>query len=102
MARPLRLEFAGALYHVTARGNERRNIFLGNIDDDRAAFLVVLTSTCERFNWICHAYCLIRSVPHRRLQHAGHRGVFRHQPHDGQSRSEKQQGEYFDRGRCDL
>jgi REP element-mobilizing transposase RayT len=59
MARPLRLEFAGALYHVTARGNERRSIFLGNVDDDRAAFLDVLTATCERFNWICHAYCLM-------------------------------------------
>jgi hypothetical protein len=35
MARPLRLEVTGALYHVTARGNERRNIVLGNIDDDR-------------------------------------------------------------------
>jgi len=59
MARPLRLEFAGALYHVTARGNERRDIFLGNIDDDRAAFLDVLSATCERFNWVCHAYCLM-------------------------------------------
>jgi hypothetical protein len=41
MARPLPLEFPGALYHVTARGKERRNIFLGNIDGDRAAFLIV-------------------------------------------------------------
>ena len=57
MARPLRLEFAGALYHVTARGNERRSIFLS--DGDRAAFLDVLGATCERFNWVLHAYCLM-------------------------------------------
>jgi hypothetical protein len=54
VARPLRLEFAGALYHVTARGNERRDIFLGDTDDDRAALcdraalLNVLSATCER------------------------------------------------------
>jgi REP element-mobilizing transposase RayT len=52
MARPLRLEFAGALYHVTARGNERRSIFLGDADGDRAAFLRILEQTCERFNWM--------------------------------------------------
>ena len=64
MARPLRLEFAGALYHVTARGNERRNIFLGNIDGDRTTFLDGLAATCERFNWICHAYCLMTNHYH--------------------------------------
>jgi putative transposase len=64
MSRPLRLEFAGALYHVTARGNERRNIFLGNMDDDRAMFLNILGRTCERFNWMCHAYCLMSNHYH--------------------------------------
>lgn len=64
MARPLRLEFAGALYHVTARGNERRSIFLGDADTDRAAFLDVLASSCERFNWILHAYCLMTNHQH--------------------------------------
>jgi REP element-mobilizing transposase RayT len=48
-------EFAGALYHVTARGNERRDIFLGDTDGDRAALLNVLGATCERFNWLIHA-----------------------------------------------
>jgi REP element-mobilizing transposase RayT len=38
MSRPLRLEFAGAPYHVTARGNERRSIFVGYGDDDRVRF----------------------------------------------------------------
>ncbi len=47
MASPLRLEFAGALYHVTARGNERRAIFLGNLDTDRTVFLDALAQTAE-------------------------------------------------------
>jgi REP element-mobilizing transposase RayT len=68
MARPLRLEFAGALYHVTARGNERRSIFLGDADGDRAAFLGVLGQTCERFNWICHADCLMTNHSHLLLE----------------------------------
>lgn len=64
MARPLRIEVAGALYQITARGNERRDIFLGNLDDDRTAFLDILTATCERFRWICHAYCLMSNHYH--------------------------------------
>ena len=48
MARPLRIEFAGALYHVTARGNERRDIFFAN--DDRLAFVAILGAVCARFN----------------------------------------------------
>jgi putative transposase len=51
MARPLRLEFAGALYHVTARGNERRSIFLGDADTDRTAFLDVLNGKGARLNF---------------------------------------------------
>ncbi len=68
MARPLRLEFAGALYHVTALGNERRSIFIGYADGDRAAFLGILEQTCERFNWICHAYCLMTNHYHLLLE----------------------------------
>ncbi len=64
MARPLRLEFSGALYHVTARGNERKAIFLGDGDNDRLAFLEILGATCERFNWTCHAYCLMTNHYH--------------------------------------
>jgi REP element-mobilizing transposase RayT len=56
MASPLRLEFAGALYHVTARGNDRRAIFLGELETDRSAFLDTLAQTVERFNWVCPAY----------------------------------------------
>lgn len=66
MARPLRIEFAGALYHVTARGNERREIFFG--DDDRSAFLSILGGVVGRFNWLCHAYCLMTNHYHLLLE----------------------------------
>jgi putative transposase len=55
MARPLRLEFAGALYHVTSRGDGREDIYLS--DEDRIAWLETLGQVCARFNWVCHAYC---------------------------------------------
>ena len=55
MARPLRLELAGALYHVTSRGDGREDIYRS--DDDRLAWLDTLAQVCERFNWVCHAYC---------------------------------------------
>ena len=42
MARPLRIEFPGAIYHVTSRGDRREPIYLD--DDDRAAFLAVLAA----------------------------------------------------------
>jgi putative transposase len=53
MARPLRLELSGGLYHVTARGDGREDIYLG--DADREAWLEVLGQVCRRFNWVCHA-----------------------------------------------
>ncbi|GGO80451.1 hypothetical protein GCM10011348_17140 [Marinobacterium nitratireducens] len=62
MARPLRLEFAGALYHVTSRGNRRESIY--ETDDDRRLFLDVLDDVCETFNWVCHAYCLMENHYH--------------------------------------
>jgi len=42
MARPLRFQLAGAVYHGTARGNDRRSLFLGNIGDGRTMFLDIL------------------------------------------------------------
>jgi len=62
MARPLRLEYAGALYHVTARGDRREDIFFQ--DEDRTEFLSVLGEVCERFNWIVHAYCQMTNHYH--------------------------------------
>ena len=62
MARPLRLEFPGALYHLTSRGNARLPICEDG--KDREAFLATLSAAVERFNWICHAYCLMGNHYH--------------------------------------
>ena len=57
MARPLRLEFAGALYHLTARGNARQKIFLD--EEDRHRFLEFLGKEVEQQGWLLYAYCLM-------------------------------------------
>jgi len=62
MARPLRVEFDGAIYHVTSRGNAREDIF--DDDGDRKAFLETLGKVVNRFNWLCHAYCLMDNHYH--------------------------------------
>jgi REP element-mobilizing transposase RayT len=62
MSRPLRIEFAGALYHVTSRGDGREAIFLG--DEDRHRFLDVLSDLVHDFNWAVHAYCLMDNHYH--------------------------------------
>jgi putative transposase len=54
MARPLRLEFAGGLYHVTSRGDRREYIYVD--DADRAMFLEVLAQVIGQFNLRLHAY----------------------------------------------
>lgn len=66
MTRPLRIEFPGAIYHVTSRGNARRRIFLD--DEDRATFLSTLAWVVERFGWICHSYCLMGNHFHLLLE----------------------------------
>jgi len=55
MSRPLRLELAGGLYHVTSRGDRRETIYRD--DQDRTDWLAVLGSVCARFHWRCHVYC---------------------------------------------
>jgi REP element-mobilizing transposase RayT len=62
MARPLRLEYAGALYHVTSRGDRRENIYRD--DEDRGEWLAVLSQVCERFNWVLHAWCQMTNHYH--------------------------------------
>lgn len=62
MARQLRLEFSGAIYHITSRGNGRADIFHDN--SDRKLFFSILGDTVERYNWICHAYCLMDNHYH--------------------------------------
>ncbi|SFP92014.1 Transposase IS200 like [Nitrosomonas cryotolerans] len=62
MARPPKIEPPRGLHHVTSRGNYRDRIY----PDDfvRVLWLELLGRVCERFNWICHAYCLIDNQHH--------------------------------------
>jgi putative transposase len=62
MARPLRIEYSGAVYHVTSRGNARRKIY--SDERDRETFLNVLGIVAKRYNWLCHAYCLMDTHYH--------------------------------------
>ena len=62
MARPLRIEYPGAVYHVTSRGNARNKIF--SDDQDREIFLSILGGVVKRYNWLCHAYCLMDNHYH--------------------------------------
>ena len=62
MARPLRIQYAGAVYHVTSRGNEKKPVFKD--DEDRQNFLNTLQHVNKRYNWICHAYCLMTNHFH--------------------------------------
>jgi len=62
MSRPLRLEYPGALYHVTSRGNARASIFLD--DADRAQFIRLLKDEVMQQGWICFAWCLMDNHYH--------------------------------------
>jgi putative transposase len=62
MARPLRLEFEGALYHIISRGNARQMIF--QADSDYQQFLKILGVVVERYAWLVHAYCLLGNHYH--------------------------------------
>ena len=62
MSRPLRIQYAGALYHVTSRGNERKAIYREEVDFN--LFLDVLAEVCDRFNWVIHSWCLMTNHYH--------------------------------------
>jgi putative transposase len=62
MARPLRIEFPGAVYHLTSRGNARLPIFKD--DNDRRRFLDILGEVVDRYNWLCYAWCLMDNHYH--------------------------------------
>lgn len=62
MARPLRIELAGGLYHISSRGNRGEETFTD--DADRQAFLEILGAVSDRMKWICHAYCLLPNHYH--------------------------------------
>jgi len=62
MSRQLRLQFPGAVYHLTSRGNARQDIFAD--DADRTRFLELLGREIEQHRWRCHAYCLMDNHYH--------------------------------------
>jgi putative transposase len=57
MARKLRVEYPGAIYHVMNRGDRREAIF--RVDADRELFLETLGEACVKAGWQVHAYCLM-------------------------------------------
>ncbi len=66
MGRPLRIEYPGALYHVTSRGNEKRKIFLQ--DSDRLRFLRILEEYHDRYGILIHGYVLMDTHYHLILE----------------------------------
>lgn len=68
MSRALRIEFPGAYYHITSRGNARSDIYFD--DADKRYFLALLQQVCERYRWICHAYCLMDNHYHLLIETA--------------------------------
>ena len=66
MARPIRLEFPDAVYHVTTRGDGGGDIFVD--DQDRQLFLTVLGEVVSRAGWLVHAYVLMDNHYHILLE----------------------------------
>jgi len=62
MSRPLRLEYPGAVYHVTSRGNAQSDIFI--CDDDREIFVRLLRDEIDQQGWLCYAWCLMDNHYH--------------------------------------
>jgi REP element-mobilizing transposase RayT len=66
MARPLRIEYPGAFYHVTSRGNEQKAVFKSQ--KDREKFLAYLESAVTRYGAVIHVYCLMSNHYHLLLE----------------------------------
>jgi putative transposase len=62
MPRPHRVQAAGAIYHVTGRGNSGQPIFID--DRDRQLFLILVSLVVERYGWHCYAFCLMTTHYH--------------------------------------
>src|SRR5579862_4560068 len=62
MARKLRIQYEGAIYHVMNRGDHREDIF--HDDHDRKLFLKTLEEACAKTDWQVHAWCLMRNHFH--------------------------------------
>ena len=68
MARPWRIQYPGAIYHITVRGNNRQEIFLE--DSDRTYFLRLLGKVCEQYHFEIFAFCLMSNHFHLFLRSA--------------------------------
>lgn len=66
MPRKLRVQYAGAMYHVMSRGDRRENVFLDDVD--RQDFLKTLAEACQKADWQIHAYCLMPNHYHLVLE----------------------------------
>jgi len=66
MARPLRISYPNAFYHITSRGNEQKAVFKSN--RDREKFLEYLESATKRYDAIIHTYCLMDNHYHLLLE----------------------------------
>ncbi len=66
MSRPLRISYPGAFYHVTSRGNEKKNVFLS--DQDRKKFIEYIEPANEKYGAIIHCYCLMSNHYHLLLE----------------------------------
>jgi putative transposase len=66
MSRSPRIQFPGAFYHVTTRGNDKQEMFLS--DRDRRVFLDILNEVVSCHSWVCHAYCLMGNHYHLLLE----------------------------------
>jgi putative transposase len=62
VARKLRIQYEGAIYHIMNRGDHREDIFLD--DKDRELFLETLGQACDKTDWQIHAWCLMRNHFH--------------------------------------
>jgi len=62
MARKLRIQYAGAIYHVMSRGNGKAAVFHNDVD--RRSFVQTLAEACAKTDWQVHAYCLIKTHFH--------------------------------------
>src|SRR5882724_11633231 len=66
MARPLRIQYSGAVYHIMARGSRGQRIFADV--QDRKRFLETLEEACQRTGWRIHAYVLMNNHYHQRVE----------------------------------
>ena len=66
MARPLRIEYEGAVYHVTSRGNAGEPVFRD--EEDRGNILATIKKVRDRYNWLCHGYCLMDNHYHLMIE----------------------------------